>query len=104
MKGGGSLYDRFGPGFTLVAGANTNAQSAAEIAAQLSIPLVIVDLKGEALDDALYAGRLTLVRPDQHVAWRGAVLGKTALRRAVGFGLDEDSVTEKADQSAMHVS
>jgi 2-polyprenyl-6-methoxyphenol hydroxylase-like FAD-dependent oxidoreductase len=104
MKAGGSLYDRFGPGFTLVAGANTNVQSTAEIAAQLSIPLVIVDLKDEALDEfALYAGRLTLVRPDQHVAWRGAVLGKIALRRAVGFGLGEDFVTDKADQSAMHV-
>ncbi len=108
MKAGGSLYDRFGPGFSLVAGPDAGpgaARSAAEIAARLSIPLVVVDLADEASDDfALYAGRLTLIRPDQHVAWRGAALSEAVLRRVAGFDLDEVSVPDRADERAGQIS
>jgi hypothetical protein len=39
-------------------------------AAQRGLPLAVLDLRSrEALE--LYRHRLVLVRPDQHVAWRG---------------------------------
>ena len=72
LKDGRSLYDRFGSGFTLVAGhgadplAVTQAQRAAATA---GVPLTTVELED---DLPLYAGGLTLVRPDQYIGWRGA--------------------------------
>ncbi|GAA3545269.1 FAD-dependent oxidoreductase [Nonomuraea rosea] len=72
---GDSLYDRLGPGFSLVG--DQREPGAAVLVAQareLGVPLRAVDLPGEPL---------TLVRPDQHVAWRGTDPGD-ALRVAVG--------------------
>jgi aromatic ring hydroxylase-like protein len=41
-----------------------------EAAARRGVPLIILDV--DASDAAaLYAHKLVLVRPDQHVAWRG---------------------------------
>ena len=47
--------------------------------------------RGEPLDEpavaALYKAAFVLIRPDQHVAWRGAALGdafEAAARRAMG--------------------
>ena len=73
LSDGRSLYDCFGAGFTLVVDAQaepSDVQAARQDAAQLDIPLEIV--KPEEIDVAgLFEARLTLVRPDQHVAWRG---------------------------------
>lgn len=108
MRAGDSLYDRFGSGFTLVAGAGADVaatRSAVEIASELFVPLVVVDLADEPREAfSLYTDRLTLVRPDQHVAWRGAVLSKVDLRRAAGFGLAEGSGAYGAAQSAALIS
>jgi 2-polyprenyl-6-methoxyphenol hydroxylase-like FAD-dependent oxidoreductase len=70
---GDSIYDVLGLGFTLLAfgGADTRALEAA--AAQRHVPLTVL-----RLDDAeargLYERDLVLIRPDQHVAWRGNAL------------------------------
>lgn len=73
MPDGTSLYDNFGPGFTLLAGRDappTEISRLQRAAAARSVPL-----KAVSLDDprfpALYQARFALVRPDQHVAWRG---------------------------------
>jgi 2-polyprenyl-6-methoxyphenol hydroxylase-like FAD-dependent oxidoreductase len=71
---GSSLFDHFGVGFTLLelgpdAAAATAAFAAA--AANRGIPLKQLHVpQAEARD--LYGCALALIRPDQHVAWRGS--------------------------------
>jgi hypothetical protein len=69
---GDSLYDRLGRGFTLLRlGGKTADTSAIETAAQKrGIPLAVLDVPAAAARD-LYGCDLTLIRPDQYVAWRG---------------------------------
>ena len=69
---GSSLYDRLGIGFTLLRLGGHAADSAAlEAAARCrGIPLDVLDHPGDAARD-LYERDLVLIRPDQHVAWRG---------------------------------
>jgi len=73
LADGTSLYAAFGSGFTLVvaSGAEPGAERAAATAAARGVPLTVL-----VVDDgrarALYGAPLVLVRPDQHVAWRGA--------------------------------
>lgn len=68
---GTSLYDAFGSGFSLLA---RSEAAASEVAAAVSeahdIPLKVVRLTSQEAAD-LYPSMLTLVRPDQVVAWRG---------------------------------
>ena len=73
LPDGTSLYDHFGPGFTLLADrriplAETSGLQRA--AAERGVPLAVVSLEDSRFA-ALYQARLALVRPDQHVAWRG---------------------------------
>jgi hypothetical protein len=69
---GSSLYDRLGAAFTLLRlGATTIDTTALQDAARLAgIPLKVLDVGSEAARD-LYDRDLALIRPDQHVAWRG---------------------------------
>jgi len=68
---GASLFDRLGAGFTLLRfGKRTDASELIAAAARASIPLAVVDV-GNADARELYERDLVLVRPDQHVAWRG---------------------------------
>ncbi len=73
LHDGSSLYDHFGAGFTLLtspaAGASSLARVAAD-AATLGVPLKFVQ-PSEAGVLAHYPAAFTLIRPDQHVAWRG---------------------------------
>jgi 2-polyprenyl-6-methoxyphenol hydroxylase-like FAD-dependent oxidoreductase len=87
LADGRSLYDRFGAGFTLLV---TEAPPPAEIArarteaAELGIPLEILEIENPALH-TLYVARYALIRPDQHVAWRGdAWPGRELLVLAAG--------------------
>lgn len=65
-----SLFDHFGRGFTLLrfAGADSAALEAA--ARKRGVPLKILDVNLSAAR-GLYERDLALIRPDQHVAWRG---------------------------------
>jgi 2-polyprenyl-6-methoxyphenol hydroxylase-like FAD-dependent oxidoreductase len=69
---GNSLFDHLGRGFTLLR-FGTNAPDASAMmaaAARRNIPLKVLDVPdGDAHD--LYQSDLALVRPDQHIAWRG---------------------------------
>ncbi len=67
-----SLYDRFGPGFTLLRmGENPPSVAGFEqAAAERGIPLTTVDVSEPGLLE-LHERPLALIRPDQHVAWRG---------------------------------
>lgn len=66
-----SLYDRFGTGFTLLVLASGVSSTRLQIAAaDRKLPLDVVVLDDPELRK-LYQAKLVLIRPDQHVAWRG---------------------------------
>ena len=84
LADGTSVYDRLGDGFTLLRlrpGTDTAAVTAA--AGSAGVPLTVVDLPELR---PLYDADLVLVRPDQHVAWRGTAVDQphTLLRTVVG--------------------
>jgi 2-polyprenyl-6-methoxyphenol hydroxylase-like FAD-dependent oxidoreductase len=73
MHDGSSLYDHFGQGFCLVATLDSrddDIQAIAQAARDVGVPLKLLQPQ-ESSASALYGERYTLVRPDQHVAWRG---------------------------------
>jgi 2-polyprenyl-6-methoxyphenol hydroxylase-like FAD-dependent oxidoreductase len=68
---GDSLFDHVGRGLTLVGDCSGPDAAAFVTAAEhRGIPLVTVDLGAGGRPD-LYGALLVLVRPDQHVVWRG---------------------------------
>ena len=71
LSDGTSLYDRLGNGLSLLR-LNDDADVAPfiESAAARSVPLTVVELRSQTLGES-YGAPLLLVRPDQHVAWRG---------------------------------
>ena len=86
LPDGRSLYDLFGEGFSLVVaeGADEEQVMIAERDADAAgTPFTIVRAHGVAIR-TLYKADFTLVRPDQHVAWRGSKWDPFALRRATG--------------------
>jgi hypothetical protein len=72
LHDGSSLYDHFGLGFTLLAAldAPSEAIDQARIQARTAgVPLTVIQPNEAGIAD-LYPTRFTLIRPDQHVAWR----------------------------------
>ena len=101
---GRSLYDMFGPGFTLVHTPDANAadlRRAIEEARARSIPLELLAVSAEEAADR-YATPLTLVRPDQFVAWRGPGWTAELLDRVAGW--DIGSQTRFTGQQAQQVA
>lgn len=71
LRDGRALFDALGKGFTLlVLGATADVASFVRSAAVLRVPLTVVRLEDEPEANILEA-QAVLVRPDQHVAWRG---------------------------------
>ena len=73
LHDGTSLYDHFGQGFTLMVTDgvdNAEIDRAREEARRADVPLSILRPREPAVAD-LYRARYVLIRPDQHVAWRG---------------------------------
>jgi hypothetical protein len=70
-----SLFDRLGPGFTLLrlGPGPPQADDLERAAAARRIPLDTVTVEEPGILE-LYEKPLVLVRPDQHVAWRGSEL------------------------------
>ena len=71
LHDGSSLFDHFGAGFTLLAwptAPQASLQSALRDAARLGVPLKTLRCDNPAVP-SLYLRRLTLIRPDQHIAW-----------------------------------
>ena len=71
LDGRRSLYDMLGPGYTLLRFDPTiGVSGVVEACSRRRVPLTILDVYApDSL--ALYDRKLVLVRPDQHVAWRG---------------------------------
>ena len=71
LPDGASLYDRLGNGLTLLRlRDDADVAPFIESATARRVPLSVVELRGQTLEK-LYEASLLLVRPDQHVAWRG---------------------------------
>ena len=88
LADGSSLYDHFGLGFTLLVtdGDDRGSETAVAAAAQLGLPLTLLVPQDPRLRGR-YEARYALIRPDQHVAWRGDRLPPEVdllLRRVTG--------------------
>ncbi|MDT5151152.1 MAG: hypothetical protein QOI01_2885 [Mycobacterium sp.] len=70
LADGRALFDLFAKGFTLLRFADIDAEPLAEAARQRLVPLEVIDIRDEHARQ-LYERDLVLIRPDQHVAWRG---------------------------------
>jgi 2-polyprenyl-6-methoxyphenol hydroxylase-like FAD-dependent oxidoreductase len=71
LEEGRSLYDALGAGYSLVRlDARTRIAGLVEAARLRQLPLTILDVDGQCAR-GLYGNKLVLVRPDQHIAWRG---------------------------------
>jgi 2-polyprenyl-6-methoxyphenol hydroxylase-like FAD-dependent oxidoreductase len=93
MHDGSSLYDHFGAGFTLLVTDDRDEAGVDLIrAAAVSggVPLHVLRPSEPGIAE-LYKARFALIRPDQHVAWRGNAAGDaTAIfRRIVGLEIVE---------------
>lgn len=66
-----AVFDRFDPAaFTLLRFAEHDCTAFEDAAKRIGLPLKISDVRHEDIR-ALYERDLVLIRPDQHVAWRG---------------------------------
>jgi len=77
---GSSVYDHFGPGYTLLTeqdGDSADCAALREAARGAGVPLAIVHVSGTRFRE-LYGCGHALVRPDQHIAWRGQALPSDA--------------------------
>jgi hypothetical protein len=80
LADGSSLYDHFGPGFTLLAAPGVEKGKASRLqqaAAAAGVPLKLYPVSDSRFAQ-LYQADFALVRPDQHVAWRGSRLPEDA--------------------------
>lgn len=75
LADGSSLYDHFGEGFTLLIteGSCSEADTFNAAAEMTGVPLTLLALPDTRLGHR-YEARFALIRPDQHVAWRGNAL------------------------------
>jgi 2-polyprenyl-6-methoxyphenol hydroxylase-like FAD-dependent oxidoreductase len=80
LGGGVSLFDRLGPEFTLLK-LQLDADTAPleKAANERGVPLAVIEPNDPALAE-LYEAKMALIRPDQHVAWRGDAAPREALR------------------------
>ena len=73
LEDGVSIFDRFGRDFTLLRLGKGRGRDTARLEAAArarGVPFHVLDVESEEARD-LYARDLVLIRPDQHVAWRG---------------------------------
>jgi hypothetical protein len=81
LEDGSSLYDLFGSGFTLLVLKETvsdEADAARSEAQRTGTPLKVITVIDDSLAE-LYGAPLALIRPDQHIAWRGRVWPQSGL-------------------------
>lgn len=73
LSDGTAVYDHLGPWFTLVVLDEIDTVPLTRAAAAKKIPVTVVRIR-DANVRRIYERDLVLVRPDQHVAWRGDLL------------------------------
>jgi 2-polyprenyl-6-methoxyphenol hydroxylase-like FAD-dependent oxidoreductase len=81
LPDGSSLYDRLGPGFTLVGPDHEGTSNLTARARRLGIPLT----QAQAPPGYPWRDEFLLVRPDQHIAWRASDPSGLDLETAIGL-------------------
>ena len=72
LADGRSLYDGFGPGYTLLRfDASADVSTLVSAAAARRMPLTVLDVEAQGPVPAAYRHALVMCRADQHVVWRG---------------------------------
>lgn len=102
MPDGTPIFDRLGPWFTLLSVGVLPEQAIIHAAARHGVPLTVSQL--EDPDSLRIYGRgHILVRPDQHVAWRGAGIDARqadwVIARALGLEISRSEVAGRAHLS-----
>lgn len=88
LDDGSSLFDHLGPAFTLLRlDPTVDVACFRAAAARSGVPLTVLDPPG--MSPTAYGAPLLLVRPDQHVAWRGSddTVADQVLDAARGVGI-----------------
>ncbi len=67
---GSAIFDRFGPWFTLVRFTDASVEPLVAAAQERGLPLDVLDIREDHVRE-IYERDFVLIRPDQHVAWRG---------------------------------
>jgi len=70
LADGRALFDLFGKGFTLLRFTDVDTTALVAAAQHCGMPLEVLDIRDNHTHH-LYERDLVLIRPDQHVAWRG---------------------------------
>ncbi|WP_424138524.1 hypothetical protein [Roseomonas chloroacetimidivorans] len=87
LEEGTPIFDRLGPWFTLLSIGMPPERAIIDAAARRGMPLAVLTI-GEANAMRVYGRHQMLVRPDQHIAWRGmaadAVLADRVIARVLG--------------------
>lgn len=80
-----SLLDMFGRDFTLLATGKADTTEWESTALQMGLPMVVLRMDNPNVRK-LYDTELVLIRPDHHIAWRGAATAhaSTVLAHAIG--------------------
>jgi 2-polyprenyl-6-methoxyphenol hydroxylase-like FAD-dependent oxidoreductase len=96
MSDGAPIFDLLGPWFTLACFGVPPSEALVAAAARYGLPLHV--LQGDAPDLVrVYGRQLLLVRPDQHVAWRGSgcdspAVANAIIARVLGWGNTQHNV------------
>ncbi len=78
-----SIHDRLGPWFTLMAVGCAPSRDMLAAAGRRGVPLAVVSFSAPYLTD-VYGRQQLLIRPDQHIAWRGTRLDVTTAEALLG--------------------
>lgn len=79
LADGRSLYDAFGPGYTLLRfDPQVDVQPLLAAAQARRVPLTVLDVQARGDIPPAYRHKLVLCRADQHVAWRGDAMPANA--------------------------
>lgn len=90
INGGEPIFDRLGLWFTLACFGTRPSETLVAAAAQRGLPLAVLPVDDPAIV-GVYGHGMLLVRPDQHIAWRGSACddrnaANAILSRVLGFG------------------
>ena len=75
---GTAIFDRFGPWFTLIRFTDASVAPMVDAARLRGTPLTVVDVR-DPHARSIYERDFVLIRPDQHVAWRGNAMPADAM-------------------------
>ena len=84
LANGDAVYDLLGRWFTLLAMGEADTSPAVEVASRRGIPLKVVRI-ADVYAQQVYAADLLLVRPDQHIAWRGTALDQVQAEKVLAM-------------------